>query len=138
MNAIRLALLLTLSFLGLTALSDNTHHHGDAHNEHAATASPATDHNCHHHDGHNDHFAAVAHHDMLEHALQHFGPGIVNEHTYGVLLHWIGDWELRWLDYDYESHTVTLYHATTHDHTHRCTSHLDIESAHVSDWNCAH
>lgn len=148
MNTIRTALLITLSLLGLTALSDHNHNgsannngsaHIDGHHNHAITHTvSAHDHDGREHEAEHEAVNAVAHADLEAHGLLHFGPGVLHDETYGELVHWIDDWELRWINYEVDGHTVTLYHATTHDHTHRCTSHWDEAGAHYTNWDCAH
>jgi hypothetical protein len=87
---------------------------------------------------HHDHSALA---DMHAFAAHHYGIRThAHEHTFGSVLQWSPEWELRWVDYATpQQHIVRVYHATKrHDPRSRFISTWNHADGHYEPWHPLH
>jgi len=113
MNARHTVPLLLVAVASVGALLSTTAHHEDSHPVHHHEAIVQA------HAGHHiefNHHDDVAIDDILQHAATHLGTAAAIPESYLAVPDWKPDWELRSMMFHHGDHTVTLYHATHHDH----------------------
>lgn len=136
----RILFILTATFaVGVTAIHADLQHSATQHESVGpdfAVHHPCTSHVAHDHGDLHDHDAIL---DMHRFVGDRFSEATERPETFGSVIQWTPDWELRWLDYEVGDHTIRLYHLTSrHNPERRYVSFWNDEHGRHTEWRNVH